>query len=208
MTPRPSNRRPRESGRLAERRSHQVRIVGGRLKRRLLDVLDRPGLRPTPDRVRETLFNWLGQDLSGWTCTDAFAGTGALGLEAVSRGAALVTLIERDAELYRHLKLTVASLGLDEVHVVHGDALDHLSRPNAKRQDIVFLDPPFDQGLFEPALHGARRVVKPDGWVYLESPLQWGDSALTAVGLRVHRYLKAGRVHAHLLQPVLNETPT
>ena len=121
MTPRPSNRRPRESGRLSERRSHQVRIVGGRLKRRLLDVLDRPGLRPTPDRVRETLFNWLGQDLSGWTCTDAFAGTGALGLEAVSRGAALVTLIERDPELYRHLKLTVASLGLDEVHVVHGE---------------------------------------------------------------------------------------
>src|SRR5262245_55435221 len=82
----------------------QVRIVGGRLKRSTLPVLDRPGLRPTPQRVRETLFNWLGQDLTGWACLDAFAGTGALGFEAASRGAASVLMLERDPDVVAALR--------------------------------------------------------------------------------------------------------
>src|SRR3954465_15139209 len=89
---------------------HEVRIIGGHWKRTRLDVPDRPGLRPTPDRVRETLFNWLGQDLSGWRCIDAFAGTGALGFEAASRGAAEVLLVEQDPDLVALLRATQSKL--------------------------------------------------------------------------------------------------
>src|SRR5438046_10548348 len=83
---------------------HQVRIIGGQWKRTKLPVADKPGLRPTPDRVRETLFNWLGQDLAGWRCVDAFAGSGALGFEAASRGAADVLMVEQDAQLVAQLR--------------------------------------------------------------------------------------------------------
>jgi len=95
----------------------QVRIVGGLYKRSTLPVLDRPGLRPTPQRVRETLFNWLGQDLAGWACLDAFAGTGALGFEAASRGATSVLLLERDPELVKALRATQARLQAHAVSV-------------------------------------------------------------------------------------------
>src|SRR3954452_21324607 len=96
---------------------HQVRIIGGTWKRTLLPVADRPGLRPTPDRVRETLFNWLGQDLTGWRCLDAFAGSGALGFEAASRGAAVVVLIERDPRLAAGLRDVKQRLGAEAVRI-------------------------------------------------------------------------------------------
>src|SRR3954451_9413684 len=102
---------------------HQVRIIGGLWKRTKLDVADRPGLRPTPDRVRETLFNWLGQDLSGWRCVDAFAGTGALGLEAASRGAADVLLVESEGVLVEQLREIVKRLAAEQVRVQRGNAL-------------------------------------------------------------------------------------
>src|SRR5215831_17805566 len=95
---------PRPASPASRSLPHQVRIIGGLWKRTPLPVADRPGLRPTPDRVRETLFNWLGQDLSGWRCVDAFAGSGALGFEAASRGAAAVVLVERDPQLARSLR--------------------------------------------------------------------------------------------------------
>src|SRR4029450_14011894 len=96
---------------------NEVRIIGGQWKRSKLPVPDKPGLRPTPDRVRETLFNWLGQDLTGWRCVDAFAGTGALGLEAASRGAADVLVIEQDAQLVDQLRAIQAKLGASAVKV-------------------------------------------------------------------------------------------
>ncbi len=102
---------------------HEVRIIGGQWKRTKLPVADRPGLRPTPSRVRETLFNWLGQDLTGWRCLDAFAGTGALGLEAASRGAAEVVLVEQDAALLNNLSRIVTKLKAGAVRVERGDGV-------------------------------------------------------------------------------------
>src|SRR5438067_13089734 len=102
---------------------NQVRIIGGQWKRTLLPVADRPGLRPTPDRVRETLFNWLGQDLTGWRCIHAFAGTGALGLEAASRGASHVTLVGQGAELVMKLRALAVTLKAEGVQVHRADGL-------------------------------------------------------------------------------------
>ncbi|MGA0569892.1 16S rRNA (guanine(966)-N(2))-methyltransferase RsmD [Variovorax sp. VNK109] len=178
---------------------HEVRIIGGQWKRTRLQVADRPGLRPTPDRVRETLFNWLGQDLTGWQCVDVFAGTGALGFEAASRGAARVRMFEMDASLVVAIETTRVRLGADNVTVERGDGIAGLGRLAAASADLVFLDPPFDADLFEPAVRAAARVLSADGYLYLEAPGAWGDEAAAASGLRVHRHLKAGAVHAHLL---------
>jgi 16S rRNA (guanine(966)-N(2))-methyltransferase RsmD len=180
--------------------SHQVRIIGGLWKRTKLPVADKPGLRPTPDRVRETLFNWLGQDLSGWRCVDVFAGTGVLGFEAASRGAKEVRLVENDAQLVARLKLIQSQLKADVVQVTRGDGVAVLKQLTASSVDMVFLDPPFESALFEPALLAAGRALAPTGWVYLEAPVQWGDDQLLALGLQVQRHLKAGAVHAHLLK--------
>jgi len=178
---------------------HEVRIIGGRWKRTRLAVLDKPGLRPTPDRVRETLFNWLGQDLTGWRCIDAFAGTGALGFEAASRGALEVRLVEHDTALVTQLERIRAQLQASAT-IVRGDALAALKQLDAASMDAVFLDPPFDCALFEAALQAAARAVAADGFVYLEAPRQWTDTQLESAGLQVHRYLRAGAVHAHLLR--------
>ena len=179
---------------------HQVRIIGGQWKRTKLEVADRPGLRPTPDRVRETLFNWLGQDLTGWRCVDAFAGTGALGLEAASRGAADVLLVENEASLVERLRAVVARLGAANVRVQRGDGLRLLANQPAGSVDLVFLDPPFDSGLFDQALVAAVPALAAAGQVYLEAPVAWGEAALAAHGLALVRHLKAGAVHGHLLR--------
>jgi 16S rRNA (guanine966-N2)-methyltransferase len=178
---------------------HEVRIIGGRFKRSKLAVLDRPGLRPTPNRVRETLFNWLGQDLSGWRCLDAFAGSGALGFEAASRGAAEVVLLERDVRLQQELRRAQQRLNASEVRVEGADALAWMARCEADRFDLVFIDPPFDAGLFEAALAAAPRIVMPGGFIYLEAPALWSLDALAACGLALHRHARAGAVHSHLL---------
>ena len=180
--------------------SHEIRIIGGQWRRTRLKVVDKPGLRPTPDRVRETLFNWLGQDLSGWRCVDAFSGTGVLGLEAASRGAAQVLMVEQDAVLVRDLQDNVARLKASTVSVQRGDAVSALGRLPAASVDLVFLDPPFDGPWFEPALKAATRAVPVGGWIYLEAPVAWSAEALAALGLQCERHLKAGAVHAHLLQ--------
>jgi 16S rRNA (guanine966-N2)-methyltransferase len=186
--------------------AHEVRIIGGRWKRSKLPVADRPGLRPTPSRVRETLFNWLGQDLSGWRCLDAFAGTGALGLEAGSRGAAAVTLVEQDPALCKTLQAVVQRLGAEGVRVERGDGVAALRQRHGQGLDLVFLDPPFSDGGNEPlygeALRAARQAVSDDGLIYLESPRAWSSDELAVIGLQVHRQGKAGLVHFHLLQPL------
>src|SRR5437764_2603711 len=144
---------------------HQVRIIGGQWKRTLLPVADRPGLRPTPDRVRETLFNWLGQDLTGWRCVDAFAGTGALGLEAASRGAADVLLVESEGTLVDQLRALVKKLDAQNVRVQRGNALTVLASLPPAGADLVFLDPPFESDLFDKALAATRAAVHPEGFV-------------------------------------------
>jgi 16S rRNA (guanine(966)-N(2))-methyltransferase RsmD len=181
---------------------NQVRIIGGQWKRTLLPVADRPGLRPTPDRVRETLFNWLGQDLTGWRCVDAFAGTGALGLEAASRGAADVLLVEAEGALVDGLRALVKKLGAENVRVQRGNALTVLAALPPAGADLVFLDPPFEADLFDRALAAARPALAPEGFVYLEAPSEWEGEALARHGLERVRHMKAGAVHGHLLRPV------
>lgn len=191
----PARRRP-----AAAPQSHQVRIIGGQWKRSKLAVADQPGLRPTPDRVRETLFNWLGQDLTGWRCIDVFAGTGALGFEAASRGAQEVLLVEQDTALVLQLKRIQTQLQASATQIVRGDGVSALRQLDPASMDAVFLDPPFDSPLFEAALQAAGRAVAADGFVYLEAPLAWADAQLANFGLTLHRHLKAGAVHAHLLK--------
>lgn len=178
----------------------EVRIIGGRWKRSKLPVADKPGLRPTPDRVRETLFNWLGQDLTGWRCVDAFAGTGALGFEAASRGAQEVRLIEQDAALVNQLKRVKEQLQAEAVQVQRGDGIAALKQLPAQSADLILLDPPFDAGLFDAALQAAARALAEGGYLYLEAPRAWDEAQLAPLGLALHRHLKAGAVHAHLLR--------
>jgi 16S rRNA (guanine966-N2)-methyltransferase len=179
---------------------HEVRIIGGQWKRSRLPVADRPGLRPTPDRVRETLFNWLGQDLTGWRCLDAFAGSGALGFEAASRGAAEVVLLERDGELVRSLEATRTRLKAERLHVQRTDALTWMARCEPARFELVFVDPPFEAQIFDAALAAAAPLAVADGWVYLEADRAFGPDAVAPLGLRLHRHARAGAVHFHLLQ--------
>ena len=180
--------------------SHEVRIIGGQWKRSKIKVIDRPGLRPTPDRVRETLFNWLGQDLTGWRCVDAFSGTGALGFESASRGAQSVLMLEQDAQLVAQLFETQQRLKAQSVQVQKGDAIMALQRLAPNSLDVVFLDPPFEGEYFEKVLLAAAKAVVPQGWVYLEAPVHWTDEAVQGCGLQSVKYMKAGAVHAHLLQ--------
>ena len=189
-------RAPRHATPLA----NEIRIIGGQWKRTKLAVADRPGLRPTPDRVRETLFNWLGQDLTGWRCIDVFAGTGVLGFEAASRGAKEVQLVELDTALVAQLKRTQIQLKANATQVVRGDGVVTLKQMDPASMDVIFIDPPFDSVLFEPALAAAGRVVAADGFIYLEAPVLWSDESLKDMGLMVHRHLKAGAVHAHVLK--------
>ena len=182
------------------RAAGEVRIIGGVWKRSKLPVADHPGLRPTPDRVRETLFNWLGQDLSGWRCVDAFAGSGALGLEAASRGAQTVTLVEQDTALVQQLKRLQAHLNAVMVQVQRGDGVAVLRQLPPAQVDLIFLDPPFEADVFETALQAAAPALAPGGFIYLEAPRAWTQAQLDALGLTLYRHLKAGAVHAHLLQ--------
>jgi 16S rRNA (guanine966-N2)-methyltransferase len=178
----------------------EVRIIGGSWKRSKLPVADRPGLRPTPDRVRETLFNWLGQDLSGWRCLDAFAGTGALGFEAASRGATDVVLLERDAALVAQLLASKERLHAEGVRVERADAMQWMARAAPGAFDLVFLDPPFDLPLALPAMAAASRIVAAGGFVYVEAPMPIDADAAQAAGLEAWRAARAGAVHFHLFQ--------
>ncbi|MBL8447518.1 MAG: 16S rRNA (guanine(966)-N(2))-methyltransferase RsmD [Zoogloeaceae bacterium] len=173
----------------------KVRIVGGVWRSRMLEVASVAGLRPTPDRVRETVFNWLGQDLSGWACLDLFAGSGALGFEAASRGASHVTLVEADARAHAGLLRAEKTLQASQVEIIKADAVKFATFCGRKF-DLVFFDPPYRQGWLSRLLPHVDHLVEPDGWLYLEAeePLtRWGD-------WRAVRSGKAGQVHFHLLR--------
>jgi len=187
----------------------RIRITGGQWRSRLLDVASLRGLRPTPDRVRETLFNWLGQDLSGLHCLDLFAGTGALGFEAASRGAARVTLVENDPSAFAALRNNAQRLGAPGLELVRADAVKFagslvnasFARPTgepvaASRYDVVFLDPPYHQGLLEKIEPFLDRLANPDARLYVEA-----ERAVAGLGpwLAV-RQGRAGQVHYHLLE--------
>ncbi len=147
----------------------RIRIIAGEYRSRLLEVASRPGLRPTPDRVRETLFNWLGQRLEGLACLDLFAGSGALGFEATSRGASRVVMVERDRKALAALERNRAALGARAVEIVAADALAYLARA-PERFDVVFLDPPFGQNALPAVLKMLPSALKPHARVYVESP--------------------------------------
>lgn len=148
-----------------------VRIIGGRWRGSRLPVADLQGLRPTPDRVRETLFNWLQPMLPGTRVLDLFAGSGALGLEALSRGAAEALLVERDPAVAGTLREVAGQLeGGERAHVVCADALSFLRAPLHGRFDLVFVDPPFSAGLHAQVLALLPPWLAPDAWLYLEGP--------------------------------------
>lgn len=190
-----------------KRSAGQVRIIGGSLRGRRMPVPDVPGLRPTPDRVRETLFNWLSPYMAGARVLDLFAGTGALGLEAASRGAAAVTLVESQRAAQAALQATLQRLALPAVRLVTGDALAFLAS-GAGEYDVIFLDPPFAAGLLVPALDAIQQHgrLAPGGYCYVEQPRETPTPPLPA-GWVVHRSGQAGEVGYHLLHVPQRDLP-
>lgn len=174
---------------------NRVRIIGGQWRSRLLAFPARKGLRPTPDRVRETLFNWLGQDLTGKTCLDLFAGSGALGFEAASRGARRVVMVESDAVTYRALAASRDALAAGAVELKKADGLQFLSADTAL-YDVVFLDPPFQAGHWPRLVPLLPPRLAPGALVYHESatPPDW------PAGWTVRRQGRAGQVNYQLLE--------
>jgi 16S rRNA (guanine966-N2)-methyltransferase len=194
---------------------HAIHLIGGRWRRRRIDIPTHTVVRPTPSRVRQTLFDWLGSHLKGKTCIDVCAGTGALGLEAASRGASSVLFIERDPVLSRrlhHLCQTLLKVPgqvekqeqeqkqgtLPLLRVVTGRALEHMQTMGSSSVDVVFLDPPFqDKALLLALLQEAMRVLVPGGWVYVETDVpqvQIGDWPTPEQGLRMYRHAQCGQV--------------
>ena len=163
-----------------------VRIIGGRWRGTKLPVADVPGLRPSADRVRETVFNWLQPVLPGARVLDLFAGSGAFGFEAVSRGAREAHLVEQDPAAHRLLQASTERLqARDAVHVHRADALAWLRAPLHGRFNVVFLDPPFAAGLWDAALAALPPWLATDAWLYVESPA--GETGPDADGWRLHR---------------------
>lgn len=173
-----------------------MRIIGGAWRSRLVAFPDAAGLRPTPDRVRETLFNWLGQDLAGKRCLDLFAGSGVLGFEALSRGAREVVMVERSRTVARALRENAARLDARGLRLVVGDALHFLGDPGAGRFDVVFVDPPYGSGLVAKVMERLPAVLARGAVVYVES-----DAAVEQnPPWHVRKRGRAGAVHYHLME--------
>lgn len=175
-----------------------LRITGGDFRSRRVKVIDAPGLRPTPDAVRVTLFNWLGQDLTGWRCLDLFAGSGILGLECASRGAAEVTFVERDRRIHAELAKTLADFAHPALLLERGDALEFLLRAKTQGRlyDLVLLDPPYGQGWIERIVPHLPPVMHAEGKIYLECERRLDDLP----SWRIVRAGRAGQVFYHLLE--------
>ena len=183
------------TARLRKSLSNQVRIIGGQWRSRVVRFPDSPGLRPTPDRVRETLFNWLGQRLDGLECLDLFAGSGALGFEALSRGASRVVMVESGREAVEALKRSAQDLGAQQAVIVSGDALAWLKRGEG-RFDLAFVDPPYASALLAQAMQHLPASLKPGARVYCESaePIAGADGPW-----RTLKQGRAGAAHFALL---------
>jgi len=189
--------------------SKKIRIIGGVWRSRLIKVMDVPGLRPTTDRVRETLFNWLGQNLDGLRCLDVFAGAGALGFEAVSRGASTVTLVERDKTAFANLRVNLSDLQSFPadalIDLVHGDGVGFLKRQANASWNLVFLDPPFDDRVaLESSVQEAGRVCDGGngGKIYIETTVGCDLVALNSLipQWECCKEMTAGQVKALLFQ--------
>lgn len=172
-----------------------MRIIGGKWKKSVLRFPDLEGLRPTPDRVRVTLFNWLGQDLTGLRCLDLYAGSGALGFEAASRGASRVVLVERNAEAVRALRANAERLSASPLDIGSGDAIAYVSAAK-ERFDVVFLDPPFRQNVLPDVLAHLPNVLNPGSRVYVEAP----EPLDAGRGWRELKRSRAGAVSYQLLE--------
>jgi 16S rRNA (guanine(966)-N(2))-methyltransferase RsmD len=187
----------------------QVRIIGGTWKRTLLPVLDALGLRPTPDRVRETVFNWINHQLGGVEgsdCLDLFAGSGALGFEAASRGARSVVMVDTHPQVVRQLNENKEKLKADNINVLRADALAFARDMAARGQrfDVIFLDPPYQQDFLAKSLPLCRNLLKEGGLVYAESgaelPFDEAEVPDWLDGWETVRADKAGMVYFHLLK--------
>ncbi len=172
---------------------NRIRIIGGAWRRRVIRFPPAPGVRPTPDRVRETLFNWLGQDLSGRRCLDLYAGSGALTLEAASRGAALAVAVDRNRALVEALRANAAAFDATAVEATLGDARSFIAR-ELRDFDVIFLDPPFADDPWPWLLPACVRRLARDGFLYAEA----AKALAPPPGLALRRRDKAGRVHYHL----------
>jgi 16S rRNA (guanine966-N2)-methyltransferase len=179
---------------------NEVRIIGGKWRRRKLVFPNRPQLRPTPNRLRETLFNWLAPDIDGAVCLDLFAGSGALGFEALSRGAGAVTLIDSDAATVRALQRTRQLLDAGDCTIEHSSARGFLHR-NSTHWDVVFLDPPFSASLLEETLALLRQGahLADAALVYIEASVR---ELPELMGWQLYKSGRAGDVRAALLRPI------
>jgi len=180
---------------MASALAHRVRIIGGRHRGRIIRFPAAPGLRPTPDRVRETLFNWLGQDLDGWRTLDLYAGSGAMSLEALSRGAGLAVAVDRNPLLVRAFAETAKALGATGLEAHAAEAQAFLGR-ESRVFDVVFLDPPFDSDPWAELLSACAPRLAPGGFLYAEAPRQLAAPD----GFAGWRHAKAGAVHYHLFR--------
>lgn len=189
---------PRRSGVLVP----HVRIIGGTMRGRIVRFPARPGVRPSPDRVRETLFNWLGQDLAGFTTLELFAGSGVLSLEALSRGARLAVAVDRDRGSVAALAATAREFGAPGLEVHAADARAWLTA-ESRDFDVIFLDPPFAEDPWSWLLPACRARLAAHGFIYAEAARAIEPPA----GLVVHRQARAGQVHYHLLHPHKDASP-
>lgn len=180
---------------MAEKKLNTVRINAGEWRSRLLKFPDAQGLRPTPERVRQTVFNWLGQDLTGKKCLDLFAGTGVMGFEALSRNAKSVVLVEKATAVYRAMLDNKSMLKADAAHVLNMDALVFLDK-NQELFDVVFLDPPYHQGWLDKALAQLPKHLSAQGVVYVEAEYALADDDTW----QVFKQSKAGNVFYHLIK--------
>lgn len=197
------SRGSKDQGRSSRSSSNVLRIVGGKWRSRRLRFVDADGLRPTPDRVRETLFNWLQFEISGAHCLDAFAGSGALGFEALSRGAASVVMLEKQRPQFLALQDSAAELQAEGLMLLLGDALQLLQMPAPWQPesgfDGIFLDPPFHKDLLPKicAVLHERALLKSDAFIYVESESDWQSLALPSAFV-LQKTTKAGLVQAYL----------
>lgn len=181
------------------KQTHKVRIIAGNHKGRRVDILDRPGLRPSPDRVRETLFNWLQFLLSGAHILDAFAGSGVMGLEALSRGASSAIFFEKDPQIAQQISQTLTQWRENHASVKIGDALSFSANRNPF--DLIFIDPPFMDNLHQQALDKFSQSIwlKDNGLLYIETPFALTELTLPP-NTHWHKQSKAGRLHFGLIK--------
>lgn len=208
-------KKPGAASKAAQGAPQRVRIIGGHWRSRIIKVVDQPGLRPTTDRVRETLFNWLGQHLVGLRCLDMFAGSGVLGFEALSRGAQEVVFLESQAAVFSMLEANLEQLGDcpngSKAHLIKANALSWVKKMTPSNFDVVFIDPPFaDPKILSDSLSLANELLKQSthAVIYVECPSETTDSFILAdlPGWEISRQMVAGSAKASLLRKSESET--